>query len=111
MIRLVVLIFTLLSAPTIFFAEENKKTFFRPGINIEEVTLTKNYNYKKRTRMQDTKLDEFIENGAFYVFSSAGFKKNKNRLYGKITYIEMPKESVFEVDDKEDLKIIKKLLR
>ena len=71
----------------------------------------KNYNYKKRTRMQDTKLGEFIENGAFYVFSSAGFKKNKNRLYGKITYIEMPKESVFEVDDKEDLRIIKKLLR
>ncbi len=71
----------------------------------------KNYNYKKRTRMQDTNLGELIENGAFYVFSSAGFKKNKNRLYGKITYIEMPKESVFEVDDREDLRIIKKLLR
>ena len=61
--------------------------------------------------MQDTKLDEYIENGAFYIFSTIGFMKNKNRLHGNKTYLEMPKESIFEVDVKNDLKIIKKLLR
>ena len=38
------------------------------------------------------------------------FFKSKNRLHGKITYYEMPKESIFEVDEKKDLKIIKKLI-
>tara|TARA_B100001939_G_C16894791_1_gene597069 strand:+ start:87 stop:755 length:669 start_codon:yes stop_codon:yes gene_type:complete len=94
---------------TVLSAVKNEHFIWKK--NKKGCIFPKNYNYKKRTRMQDTKLDEFIENGAFYIFSTTGFKKNKNRLYGKISYIEMPKESVFEVDDKEDLKIIKKLLR
>ena len=38
------------------------------------------------------------------------FLKLKNRLHGKITYFEMPKQSIFELDEKEDLKIVKKLI-
>ena len=70
----------------------------------------KNYNYKKRPRSQDIKDKEFIENGSFYIFSRKNFLKTKNRLHGKITYFEMPKESIFELDEIEDLKIIKKLI-
>ena len=69
-----------------------------------------NYNYKKRLRSQDAQTDEYVENGSFYIFKTRGFFKNKNRLFGKITYFEMPKESIFEVDDKEDLMITKKLI-
>ena len=72
--------------------------------------VSKNYDYKKRPRSQDAKLNEYIENGAFYILKSKNFLKSKNRLYGKITYFEMPKETIFEVDEKEDLKIIKKLI-
>ena len=72
--------------------------------------VPKNYNYKKRPRSQDIKENEYIENGSFYIFKRKNFFKSKNRLYGKITYFEMPKETIFEVDEKEDLEIIKKLI-
>jgi len=72
--------------------------------------VPKNYNYKKRPRSQDIKENEYIENGSFYIFKIKNFFKSKNRLYGKITYFEMPKETIFEVDEKEDLEIIKKLI-
>ena len=76
----------------------------------KDLIISKNYNYKKRPRSQDIKNKEFIENGSFYIFSRRNFLKTKNRLHGKITYFEMPKESIFELDEKEDLKIIKKLI-
>ena len=72
--------------------------------------VPKNYDYKKRPRSQDVELNEYIENGAFYIFKSKNFLKSKNRLYGKVTYFEMPKETIFEVDEREDLRIIKKLI-
>ena len=49
-------------------------------------------------------------NGSFYIFKRKNFFKSKNRLHGKITYFEMPKESIFEVDEKEDLQITEKLI-
>jgi len=76
----------------------------------KDLIISKNYNYKKRPRSQDIKNKEFIENGSFYIFKRKNFLKTKNRLHGKITYFEMPKESIFELDEKEDLKIIKKLI-
>ena len=76
----------------------------------KNLVISKNYNYKKRPRSQDIKNKEFIENGSFYIFKRKNFLKTKNRLHGKITYFEMPKESIFELDEKEDLKIVKKLI-
>ena len=76
----------------------------------KDLIISKNYNYKKRPRSQDIKDKEFIENGSFYIFKRKNFLKTKNRLHGKITYFEMPKESIFELDEKEDLKIVKKLI-
>ena len=76
----------------------------------KDLIISKNYNYKKRPRSQDIKNKEFIENGSFYIFKRKNFLKIKNRLHGKITYFEMPKESIFELDEKEDLQIIKKLI-
>mgnify|MGYP001175762085 CR=1 FL=1 len=76
----------------------------------KDLIISKNYNYKKRPRSQDIKNKEFIENGSFYIFKRKNFLKTKDRLHGKITYFEMPKESIFELDEKEDLKIVKKLI-
>lgn len=68
-----------------------------------------NYNYKKRPRSQKfTKY--FIENGSFYIFYTKNFIKFKNRLHKKIAIYEMPKESLHEIDDHQDLKIVKKLI-
>ncbi len=70
-----------------------------------------NYNIKIRPRRQLKKKKFYIENGAFYIFSKKGFIKNKNRLFGKIGIYEMSQMSYFDIDDYEDLKIVKKLLK
>jgi N-acylneuraminate cytidylyltransferase len=69
-----------------------------------------NYNFKKRPRRQDNSKKLIIENGAFYIFKKKGFLKNNNRLFGKIGYFNMPKERSFEIDVKEDLDLIKKII-
>ena len=71
--------------------------------------ISKNYNFKYRPRSQDFKNQEYIENGSFYIFNRKKFLIKKNRLYGKITYFEMPKVSILEIDDNEDLKLVRKL--
>ena len=53
----------------------------------------------------------FVENGSFYIFYRKNFLKFKNRLHKKIGIYEMPKESIFEIDDYDDLNIVKKLIR
>ena len=68
-----------------------------------------NYNLKKRKMSQSIK-GHFLENGSFYIFFRKNFLKKKNRLHGKIGTFEMPKQSMHEIDDKIDLKIVKKLL-
>ena len=68
-----------------------------------------NYNFIKRPMTQNFK-NYLVENGSFYIFNSKSFMKFKNRLHGKIGYYIMPKISQFEIDDKEDLKIVKNFI-
>ena len=69
-----------------------------------------NYNYKKRPRSQNIN-GNFLENGSFYIFYKKNFLKYKNRLHGKIGIYEMPIESMHELDDMNDLRIINKLIK
>lgn len=69
-----------------------------------------NYNFKNRLMSQSLK-GYFVENGSFYIFYRKNFLKFKNRLHKKIGIYEMPKETIFEIDDYDDLSIVKKLLR
>ena len=81
--------------------------------NYKDLIKPLNYDYNNRPRTQESNLEEYIENGAFYILRKQGFFKNKSksRLYGNITHFEMPKESIYEIDDEEDLRIITKLLK
>tara|TARA_B100000780_G_C21104315_1_gene445826 strand:- start:871 stop:1536 length:666 start_codon:yes stop_codon:yes gene_type:complete len=67
-----------------------------------------NYNPKKRPRSQEFN-DFVMENGSFYIFRRKKYLKYKNRMHGKITFFEMPKKSFFDIDTKEDLKIVRSL--
>jgi len=69
-----------------------------------------NYDYMNRPLRQKNKKKYYIENGSFYIFKKKGFIKYKNRLYGKIGFFEMNQNSYFDIDDYEDLNIVKKLL-
>ena len=67
-----------------------------------------NYDYKKRKLRQNIEY-YYLENGSFYIFSKNGFLKYKNRLHGKIGYYVMNQKSYFDIDDKEQLEIVKKI--
>jgi N-acylneuraminate cytidylyltransferase len=69
-----------------------------------------NYDYKKRGTRQSRKNFTLHENGAFFIFTRRMFFKNKCRFGGKIGYSEMPYWRSFQVDDREDLANIKKLI-
>ena len=71
--------------------------------------LIANYNFKKRKRRQEI-INNYLENGSFYIFNANKFKKSNNRLFGKIGTYEMDKKYSFQIDDYIDLKIIRSLI-
>ena len=73
-------------------------------------SLKANYNYRSRPMRQKIK-DNFLENGSFYIFNSKKFLKEKCRLFGKIGIFEMKKIYSFQIDEKEDINLIKNLKR
>lgn len=68
-----------------------------------------NYNYKNRTRRQDTP-EQYIENGSFYIFKPEILRSDQNRLGGVIGMTEMAFWKSFEIDSMEDLKICEALM-
>jgi CMP-N,N'-diacetyllegionaminic acid synthase len=69
-----------------------------------------NYDLKNRPLKKKLKDIYFLENGSFYIFNTLGFKKNNVRLFGKIGYYPMGKETYFDIDELDDLKIAAKLI-
>jgi CMP-N,N'-diacetyllegionaminic acid synthase len=67
------------------------------------------FNYKKRQRSQRLQ-NLIIENGAIFIFNVKKFLKFKNRIFGKFDFYEMEENKSFDIDDLQDLKIVKKLL-
>ena len=68
------------------------------------------YNYLKRKRTQEMQ-PLFFENGAIYIFNCNLFKKIKNRIIKPFDVFEMSKNSSIDVDNREDLYLINKILR
>jgi YrbI family 3-deoxy-D-manno-octulosonate 8-phosphate phosphatase len=69
-----------------------------------------NYSPKSRPRRQEM-LNQCQENGAFYLFSSEGFKKNGCRLFGKIGIHLMAEDTATEIDEPSDWEIVERLVR
>ncbi|MDD5454069.1 MAG: acylneuraminate cytidylyltransferase family protein [Candidatus Ratteibacteria bacterium] len=60
-----------------------------------------NYDYKNRTRRQDTG-KQYVENGSIYIFKPFILKKYNNRLGGRIGIYEMELWKTREIDSIED---------
>lgn len=74
--------------------------------NLEDgIARPKNYNPAKRPRRQDWN-GELIENGAFYIFTVAAFCASGSRLSGKIVALEMPEDTLVEIDTLVDWQIV-----
>ncbi|MBT6870585.1 MAG: acylneuraminate cytidylyltransferase family protein [Candidatus Marinimicrobia bacterium] len=75
--------------------------------------ISPNYDYLNRSRRQDLKrIDtQFVENGSLYIFTYAHFLSVKNRLGGKIGYIEFAEKYSHEIDTELDFKILEALVK
>jgi CMP-N-acetylneuraminic acid synthetase len=89
---------------------EDRGGFLCGGFIWNEDGTPSNYNHSRRPRRQDMK-KSYRENGAFYIIGKNGLLKHKNRLYGKIGLYEMPKSRSFEIDEKEDFKLLQKIMK
>jgi N-acylneuraminate cytidylyltransferase len=69
-----------------------------------------NYNYMTRPRRQDFN-GLLIENGAIYGCTCESYKLTKNRLGGNIKEVEMPEDSLVEIDEPADMLMIEHLLQ
>ena len=68
-----------------------------------------NYDVFNRPRRQDFE-GLLIENGAVYCTTKAAFLNSKNRVSGTIGLVEMPEESLLEIDSRTDWDCIENLL-
>ena len=68
-----------------------------------------NYDIYKRPRRQDFN-GLLIENGAIYCTKKEAFIKSKNRISGSIAIVEMPEETLIEIDSLTDWNIAENLL-
>ena len=76
-------------------------------------TVQAKYNYHNRPRRQDIKREDmrFIENGSLYIFSYDHFIKTKNRLGGKIGYIEWGEQYSIEIDTALDFIVLERIYK
>jgi len=72
----------------------------------ENDNVNAKYDYLNRPRRQDlNKIDiSFVENGSLYIFKYEHFLSVKNRLGGKIGYIEFDEKYSHEIDTELDFK-------
>jgi YrbI family 3-deoxy-D-manno-octulosonate 8-phosphate phosphatase len=71
--------------------------------------VAENYDIFNRPRRQDFE-GLLLENGAVYASSKAAFVESKNRISGRIGLVEMPEESLTEIDSLTDWVIVENLL-
>jgi len=74
-----------------------------------ENNLPFNFTMAERPRRQDKK-PLYVENGAFYITTKQNLLRSKLRYSGNIGIVKMPYNKSFQVDNLEDLEIIKRLL-
>ena len=67
------------------------------------------WNINNRPMRQAVK-EKYVENGAFYISTKQALIKSKLRYSGKIGIVEMPLSRSFQIDNLDDLSIIKGLL-
>ena len=69
-----------------------------------------NYNYRERGTRQSRNDYNYIENGAFFIFTRKMFKIQNCRFGGRIGCSEMPYWRSFQIDSPKDLLHVRKLM-
>jgi N-acylneuraminate cytidylyltransferase len=82
------------------------------SINNENSAIPQ-YDFLNRPRRQDMKKSDikFVENGSVYIFTHKHFQSVKNRLGGKIGYMEFDEKFSYEIDSITDFKFLELLAK
>ena len=67
------------------------------------------YDINKRLRRQNS-FKRYLETGSFFITTKKKLIESNNRLSGKIGFLEIPKHRSFDIDDYDDLKIVKSII-
>jgi len=67
------------------------------------------YDINNRLRRQNS-VKRYIETGSFFITSKERLLKSNNRLSGNIGFVEIPKHRSFDIDDYDDLKMVKTII-
>ena len=68
-----------------------------------------NYDFNNRQLRQSIEKC-FLENGSFYIFTPKILRNHNNRLGGKIGLFKMDRHKVYQIDNKEDVKLCEVIL-
>jgi|TARA_B110000977_G_C11048373_1_gene481412 CMP-N,N'-diacetyllegionaminic acid synthase len=68
------------------------------------------YDINNRKRRQDS-FKRYLETGSIFITTKKKLIKSKNRLSGKIGFVETPNHRSIDIDDYNDLKMIKAIIR
>ena len=79
----------------------------------ENDNINAKYDYLNRPRRQDLerKNIRFVENGSLYIFTYDHFTSMKNRLGGKIGYIEFNEKYSHEIDTELDFNFLEAMVK
>ena len=94
-------------ADSIFSGVREKQFHWIEGVNgLQPI----NYDYRNRPRRQEFQ-GIIAENGACYINSVKNILRDKCRLSGKIIAYELPPETAYEIDEKNDWLIIENIMK
>ncbi|HZU92676.1 MAG TPA: acylneuraminate cytidylyltransferase [Microbacterium sp.] len=93
-------------ADSVFSAFETYGFLWRKDAAGRAVAI--NHDAAHRPRRQDRE-QHYLETGAFYVFSAAGFRESRHRFFGRTAIAEVPEWTAIEIDDEQQLRIARSL--
>ena len=67
------------------------------------------YDIQKRNRRQDRE-QMYVETGSMFITSKKNLLKNKNRISGKVGFVEVPKWRSVDIDTTDDLEFARKIM-
>ena len=67
------------------------------------------YDINNRLRRQNS-VKRYLETGSFFITTKKNLIQSNNRLSGNIGFVEIPKHRSFDIDDYDDLKIVKAIM-
>ncbi|MEW2013898.1 MULTISPECIES: acylneuraminate cytidylyltransferase [Microbacterium] len=88
-------------ADSVFSARESYEFVWRRDAAGAASALGHDAAHRPRRQDRDP---HYVETGAFYVFTTDGFREARHRFFGRTEIVEVPEETAIEVDDPAQLR-------